>query len=121
MKQPMLTTVLGYLLVTLAGTLGSTGVSANAASDCRQEAKDYDVSPEQLDDYINGCMASRGEYIAEDVNEMDYVPPDESLDQEEEPQESVDVNEMDYVSPDESLDQEEEPQESVTDEGDVTY
>lgn len=97
MKQPMLTTVSGYLLVALAGTVCSTGVSANAASDCRQEATDYEVPAEQLDDYINGCLASRGEYIAEDATEDEYVPPEEPLDQEE------------------------VLQESVTDEGEVTY
>jgi hypothetical protein len=78
MKQPIFTTVLGYLLVTLAGTVYTAPVSANAASDCRQEAMDYDIAAEQRDDYINDCLASRGELITDEVAGMDDAPLVES-------------------------------------------
>jgi hypothetical protein len=74
MKQPIFTTLLGCLSVTLAGTVYTAPVSANAASDCRQEAMDYDIAAEQRDDYINGCLASRGELISDDTAGMDDAP-----------------------------------------------
>jgi len=77
MKQPIFTTVLGCLFVTLTGTGYTTHASADAAADCRQEARGYGVSAEELDDYIDGCLASRGELMIEDAASMDYVPPDE--------------------------------------------
>jgi hypothetical protein len=75
MKQPLFTAVLGYLFVTLAGTVYTAPVSANAASDCRQEAMDYEIPAEQRDDYINGCLASRGELIADESAGMDDLAP----------------------------------------------
>jgi len=69
--------VLGYLLVTLTGAGGAAFVFADPAGDCRQEALDYGISPEQLDDYINGCLASRGEPVVDDAASADQVPPAE--------------------------------------------
>jgi hypothetical protein len=81
MKQPTVITVaLGYLFVTLTCTVYSTSVLANSTNDCRQEALDYDIPAEGLDDYINGCLASRGELPADDSNSMESVPPDETDD-----------------------------------------
>ena len=80
MKQLTFTTVLGYLLVTLAGAGYAPFAPADVVSDCRQEALDYGVSTEELDDYIDGCLASRGEVIDSDTADMDYVPPEESDD-----------------------------------------
>ena len=80
MKQLTFTTALGCLCAMLTGTGFTTSVSADTASDCRQEAQDYGVTAEGLDDYINGCMASRGELIDSDTADMDYVPPEESGD-----------------------------------------
>jgi len=78
MKRLILNAVPGLVLVTLAGTCYSVTASADAAGDCRQEALEYDIPAEQLDDYVNGCLASRGELIVEIGAEMDYTPPDES-------------------------------------------
>ena len=78
MRQPTSTTVLGCLLVALAGTSYAASASADAASDCRQEAQQYGFSQEGLDDYISGCLASRGEYIDSDTADMDYEPPVEA-------------------------------------------
>ena len=108
MKQPRLTTALAYLLVTLAGIVFSTSVSANAASDCHQEATDYGIADEQLDDYITGCLASRGELYAEETPDMEYAPADEAV-------------EMDDTPLDEAVAEEELPQESSMEDGDITY
>ena len=99
MKQPILPPFLGCLLVALAGTVCTSSVLASAASDCRQEATDYEIPAEQLDDYVNGCLASRGEYLTEETTDM----------------------EMDYVPPEEPIEQEELLQEPITDDGDITY
>lgn len=77
MKQPTVTSILGCLLVTLAAASHSPSALADTASDCRQEAQDYGISAEELDAYIYGCLASRGELVADDAAGMDYVPPDE--------------------------------------------
>ena len=61
----------------LAGTGYSVTASADAAGDCRQEALDYDIPAEQLDDYVYGCLASRGELMVESAADVDYVPPAE--------------------------------------------
>ena len=98
MKQPLLTNTLGYLLVALAGTVCSTCVYANAASDCRQEARDYSIPEEQLDDYITGCLASRGELYAEETPDMESAAAAE---------EGVEVEEL--------------PEEPSMADGDVTY
>lgn len=78
MKQLTFPTVLGYLFITLAGTGYAPFASAGAVSDCRQEALDFGVSTEEIDDYIDGCLASRGELIDDGTTEMDYVPPVET-------------------------------------------
>jgi len=78
MEQLTFTTVLGCLLVTLAGTGYAASASAGAASDCRQEALDYGISAEELDNYIDGCLASRGELLDSDTAEIEYVPPVET-------------------------------------------
>ena len=78
MKRLILNAVPGLVLVTLAGTCYSVTASADAAGDCRQEALGYEIPAEQLDDYINGCLASRGELVVESSADMDYEPPAES-------------------------------------------
>lgn len=75
MRQPTSTTVLGCLFVALAATGYAASASADAASDCRQEAEQYGFAQEGLDDYISGCLASRGEYIDSDTADVEYIPP----------------------------------------------
>jgi hypothetical protein len=78
MKQRTFTTVLACLLVTLAGTGYTASVFASAASDCRQEALDYGIPAEGLDDYVDGCLASRGELVIEEaVSEYDAPPAED--------------------------------------------
>jgi hypothetical protein len=83
MKQPIVTTLLGYLLVTLSATGYTASAFANAAGECRQEAVEYGISQELVDDYVEGCMASRGELIVDDASNSEYVPPAEPEDQQD--------------------------------------
>lgn len=75
MKQSTRSAFLGGLFVTLAGYAYMAPVFADAASDCRQEAQDYGIAAEGLDDYIDGCLASRGEFTVEEEIAEDYAPP----------------------------------------------
>ena len=75
MKKLIFTVVLGRLFVTLAGIGYAISVSASTESQCRQEALDYGVATEMLDDYIDGCLASRGELAGSDTTDLDYIPP----------------------------------------------
>jgi len=52
-------------------------VSASIEGECRQEAKEFDIMPELQDDYINGCIESRGGVSALDSTEEEYMPPPE--------------------------------------------
>ena len=79
MKQPFLTAVLACMLATVAA-VNAAFVSADVSRDCRQEAQEYGIHEEALDDYIEGCLASRGGLVADDDAGMDYVPPAETDD-----------------------------------------
>jgi hypothetical protein len=71
------------LLVTLLAGAGMAVVSlpvpANVAAECRQEAEDYEIPPEQTEDYVTGCILSRGgEYTPEPAvpdAAQDHDPP----------------------------------------------
>ena len=66
----------------LAGTgltLASSPVVANVETECQQEAEEYGIPPEQMEDYISGCVLSRGGYTAEMTAE-DPTPPEEAMD-----------------------------------------
>jgi hypothetical protein len=72
------------LLVSLLAGAGMAVVCvpllANVDAECRQEAEDYGIPPEQLEDYITGCILSRGgNYVQEPVAE-DYNTPVEAED-----------------------------------------
>jgi len=94
MQQPIFTTVLAYLLVALSATGYTASASANAASDCRQEATDYGISPELVDEYVEGCLASRGELIEDEAVQVEYEPPAEPM-YEEDQQEALPVDDDD--------------------------
>jgi len=78
------------LLVTLFAGAGmfvvSLPVVANVAAECRQEAEEYGIPPEQMEDYVTGCVLSRGgEYVQEPAVQdpagdtaPEYGLPDES-------------------------------------------
>jgi hypothetical protein len=93
MQQPIFTTVLGYLLVALSATGYTASASANAAGDCRQEATDYGISPELVDEYVEGCLASRGELIEDEAVQVEYEPPAEPMYEEDQQQYEEDLQE----------------------------
>jgi hypothetical protein len=62
----------------LAGACLATAslpVVAGLEQECRQEAEDYGIAPEQLDDYISGCVLSRGGSVATEAPDEYYSPP----------------------------------------------
>jgi hypothetical protein len=56
-----------------------TGLPALASveSECRQEAGDYGIPPEQLEEYVTGCVLSRGGDYAPAAAVQDYTAPPE--------------------------------------------
>ena len=71
------------LLVSLMTGTGLivTGLPALAGVDaeCRQEAEDYGIPPEQLEEYVTGCVLSRGgSYVQEPAGE-EYTAPQEGV------------------------------------------
>lgn len=71
-------TVLLVTLVTGAGlVVTGSPVLADVDAECRQEAEDYGIPPEQLEDYVTGCVLSRGGNYSQDPAPEDYVAPDE--------------------------------------------
>ena len=67
------------LLIVATGFMWSPAspVSADIMNECREEATQYGVPPEQFDDYIDGCVLSRGGY-SEAQSAGEYVPPPEA-------------------------------------------
>jgi hypothetical protein len=69
------------LLVSLVAGAGLvvTGlpVLAGVSEECRQEAEDYAIPPEQMQEYVTGCVLSRGGDYAEDPATGDYTAPPE--------------------------------------------
>jgi len=55
-------------------------VSAGVEAECRQEAEEYGVMPELRNDYINGCIESRGGTSTSSSVEQVDVQPSESDD-----------------------------------------
>ena len=53
-------------------------VLASVEAECRQEAQDYGIVSELHDEYVNGCIESRGGVSVSASIEEDYVPPAES-------------------------------------------
>jgi hypothetical protein len=64
------------LAVGLAGNL--TQVFADPAGECREEAETYAVPPEQQNDYVQGCIASRGGNYPDAVSQDDVTPATEA-------------------------------------------
>ena len=52
-------------------------VLAGVEAECSQEAEDFGVMLELRDDYITGCIDSRGGVSTSAIAEEDYVPPSE--------------------------------------------
>ena len=69
------------LLVSLMSGAGLvfTGlpVLASIDAECRQEAEDYGIPPEQLEEYVTGCVLSRGGDYVQDPGVQEYTAPHE--------------------------------------------
>ena len=74
------TTFVVPVLIVLGIAATVQPVSASVEAECRQEAEDYEVMPELRDEYINGCIDSRGGESIPSSVEGDSVPPSESDD-----------------------------------------
>lgn len=44
----------------VAGALATAGSQEEIRANCKQEAVDYDIQPEQVAEYIDGCIQSMG-------------------------------------------------------------
>jgi hypothetical protein len=53
-------------LLAAALLTGPLPAVADPAAECRQEVQDYGIPPEQAQDYINGCILSRGGVLEAD-------------------------------------------------------
>ena len=84
-----------YRMSTVAITLALAGVlpvspvamaldaqeSANIQSQCRREAQDYGIAPEQMEEYVSGCiMAYGGMPEPEPEPEAEAPPVDNDVD-----------------------------------------
>jgi hypothetical protein len=74
------TTFVVPVLIALGIAATVRPVSANVEAECRQEAQDYEIAPELRDEYISGCIDSRGGASAPSSAEEESVPPPESDD-----------------------------------------
>lgn len=66
------------LLAVASGAGLVSGVMADPVSECREEAQLYAVAPEQLGDYVQGCVLSRGGYPQDSGSQPGQAPADES-------------------------------------------
>ena len=88
MKKTNTATAASAALMVICTVCLAEPVSAGIEAECRKEAQDYEVVPEQRDDYIAGCIDSRGGVITPDNIEEDSAPVVES-DEANEPAESA--------------------------------
>ena len=74
------TTFMLFVLMVLGLAATVQPVSAGVEAECRQEAEDYGVMPELRNEYINGCIESRGGTSTSSSVEQIDVQPSESDD-----------------------------------------
>jgi hypothetical protein len=71
----------GVLPVSPVATAFDVQESANIQSQCRREAQDYGIAPEQMEEYVSGCiMAYGGMPEAEPEPEAETPPVDNDVD-----------------------------------------
>jgi hypothetical protein len=80
MKIIRSTTFMISVLVVLGLAATVQPVSADVETECRQEAKDYGVMPELRNEYISGCIESRGGTSTSSNDEQVDMQPPESDD-----------------------------------------
>jgi len=73
----------GVLPVSPVATALEEQESANIQSQCRREAQDYGIAPEQMEDYVSGCIMAYGgmpEAEPEPEPEEEAPPVDNDVD-----------------------------------------
>ena len=71
----------GVLPVSPVATALEAQESANIQSQCRREAQDYGIAPEQMEEYVSGCiMAYGGMPETEPEPEAEAPPVDNDVD-----------------------------------------
>jgi hypothetical protein len=71
----------GVLPVSPVATALEEQESANIQSQCRREAQDYGIAPEQMEEYVSGCiMAYGGMPEPEPEPEAEAPPVDNDVD-----------------------------------------
>ena len=58
MKNNMIHTITLLAVIGLLGVIQPAGAGVEA--DCRQQAEDYGIAPEQIDEYVYACISSQG-------------------------------------------------------------
>jgi hypothetical protein len=80
-KVAAMLALVGVLPVSPVATALEEQESANIQSQCRREAQDYGIAPEQMEDYVSGCiMAYGGMPEAEPEPEEEAPPVDNDVD-----------------------------------------
>jgi hypothetical protein len=69
----------GVLPVSPVATAFEEQESANIQSQCRREAQDYGVAPEQMEEYVSGCIMAYGG-MPETEPEPEAPPVDNEVD-----------------------------------------
>jgi hypothetical protein len=75
MKKISATTPVIPVLVVMCLAYSGQPVLAGVDAECRQEADDYGIMPELRDEYVDGCIESRGGMSAPADIEEDTIPP----------------------------------------------
>jgi hypothetical protein len=86
--------LLACLLSGIGLATASLPLMANIEMECRAEAEEYGVPPEQMEDYISGCVMSRGG-AAPEASLEDYTPPAEDAGESAEAGETGEAGEAD--------------------------
>ena len=71
--------LVGVLPVSPVATALEEQESANIQSQCRREAQDYGIAPEQMEDYVSGCIMAYGG-MPEAEPEEEAPPVDNDVD-----------------------------------------
>lgn len=83
---------LASLLTGIGLATASLPLLANIDTECREEAEEYGIPPEQMEDYVSGCAMSRGGSTFEAPAE-DFSSPEEDAGETAAPDEPSDAGE----------------------------
>ena len=69
------------VLMLVAVHAGAQSADADIQQECRQEAQEYGVDAELMDQYIRDCVSSRGGVVTTDEPAVDAGPPSADVDE----------------------------------------